>query len=125
MTNGTVCPHCGATNYTQSTTCKRCQGNLFALIPAPSSEPISIEAREEALEAEINMRVGNGWIVVDRTATTAHLKLRKKPNDWLVLLLLSLGLIPYMIYTSVFNRPEDMSIEIDEFGSINRHVVRQ
>lgn len=86
------------------------------------SKELSTEQRQAILKKEITQYVGEGWIVINETGTSANLVRKKKFSFWWALLwflLLFVGLIVYIFYYMSKN-DETAYISVGRSGEITR-----
>ncbi len=87
--------------------------------PAPR---LSIAERQTILEAELVPRVIDGWWIVARTATSAHLA-RKRPwwSTWLITLVVPGP--PIVTYLGVAQDTIHLVLEVDADGKVRRRAA--
>ena len=86
------------------------------------SNEFSTEQRQAILKTEIARYVGQGWVVINETGTSANLVRKKKFSFWWALLwflLLFVGLIVYIFYYLSKN-DESVYISVGSAGEITR-----
>lgn len=120
MAAGKVCANCGLINHPERRTCKQCRADLDAPIVRASDTPLEIATRKDLLDQEIRKHVVQGWAVVNRTETTAQLTMEHQVNGCLVLMLLAFGIVPGLIYLVMHKSRENLYLEVDEYGSVQR-----
>lgn len=76
----------------------------------------SIEERKAILDIEIAEKIRKGWRLADRTETGCNLVRDKRPNGFLLLLLLTISFIPGLGST----RTKKLFVEVNEEGEICR-----
>ena len=79
----------------------------------PAAKNFLLEKREEILNKEIRKYAGKGWRVTFRTSTTAQLAKDKKPACLPTLLLLSLGVIPGLLYMIALKGSDSLYLDVD------------
>ena len=84
--------------------------------------PLTIEARQTILEAELIPRVIDGWWIVERTATTAQLA-RKRPwwSTWLITLFTSGP--PILRYLGAAHDTVHLLLDVEEDGTLRRRAA--
>ncbi len=103
--------------------CKKCRRPLAALtmVEPESAEPLSLEARSEILNREIENYVRRGYRVLSRTDTTAQL-VKPKVFSCLWFLLWALLLVGWIFYIAWYlsKRDETVHLEVTPTGRIRR-----
>lgn len=84
---------------------------------------LTLDERARILEREVTKRQREGWLLVDRTTTTAQLQKQVQLfPTWAVVLLtiVTLGLIWLVLLA--FKKSATMFIEVDEAGHVHTRV---
>ncbi len=89
----------------------------------PVTKELALEERRRTLDYEVTKRQREGWVVVNRTDTTAQLQ---KPVQvfptWLVVLLTIFTLGFIWLFLLFFKKTGTMLIEVDETGRVHTRV---
>jgi hypothetical protein len=79
----------------------------------------SLDERKAIIDAEINRRLRQGWIIASRTDTTCQITKDEKPDGCLTVLLFLTFIIPGILYLILRKKRVTLYFEVDTEGKFH------
>jgi hypothetical protein len=79
----------------------------------------TIEERKAILDAEINRRLRQGWIITSRTETSCQMTKDKKPDGCLTVILFLTFIIPAILYLILRKKLYTIYFDVDSEGKFH------